>query len=341
MTTLVLGWDALDAELVEQYSLGDAFGPHRRTIATFDNEALGEPHTREVWPSVITGVPPAEHGVYAVSPEGSRVEWANPLVRAAAAVGERFVPDDIRTRIGKKLRDRGAEVEERTPTYYRDRGVDTVFDGRQSRAISLPNYRTGRDSAVGVAPGRAELWAGVFEGAGGVGESVYESKVPTAELDEHLLADTGRRLGVVRSALQREYDLVFVWLGHLDTVGHLAPTVDERGWQERHYHIAAGLTRELHETLQEDDTLICVSDHGLRDGRHTHTPLLTADDPDALEGVDSVLDVRDGIEAVTPATDGRPHKRDPPVCERYRRESTVGEQSVDDVRENLEDLGYL
>ena len=49
--TVVLGWDALDHELVGEYHLEDSFGPAHTDLETFNNPYLGEPHTDEVWPS--------------------------------------------------------------------------------------------------------------------------------------------------------------------------------------------------------------------------------------------------------------------------------------------------
>jgi hypothetical protein len=47
-TTIVLGWDGLDTTLVERFGPTEAFGPHCTSITTFDNPALGTPHTFEV-----------------------------------------------------------------------------------------------------------------------------------------------------------------------------------------------------------------------------------------------------------------------------------------------------
>jgi hypothetical protein len=338
VTTVVLGWDGLDADLVEAFDLSGAFGDHERRLSTFDNPELGKPHTYEVWPSIITGHRPDDHGIHAATGDEG-VAWGNPAIAAAARVGRRVVPDGIRTRIGAMLRERGAGLDFKTPAYYRERGVDTVFDGRAGRAITVPNYATKRDERLGLDADRgAALGEFLAIGDGMEGDTVHEPRVSVPELEERLVSEATEKLGVVRACLQRDYDIVFVWLGYLDTVGHLAPVVDEEGWQERAYRLAAALTDEVAAALAPDDALLCVSDHGLKDGHHTHDPYLAASDPAAVRGVGSVLDVRDGIERVTP-TSGE--TTDPPVRESFRADSTAASRDASEVRDQLEDLGYL
>ncbi|WP_323191065.1 nucleotide pyrophosphatase [Halostella sp. PRR32] len=338
MTTVVLGWDALDANLVEAFDLDGAFGEHGRRLSTFDNPTLGKPHTYEVWPSMITGLHPDDHGIHAATEEEG-VAWGNPAISVAARIGRRVVPDDLRTRIGALLRERGAGLDFKSPAYYRERGVDTVFDGRTARAITVPNYATERDERLGLDADRGAAlgeFLSIDEGADD--ETAHEPRVSVPELEERLVSEATEKLGIVRSCLQRDYDLVFAWLGYLDTVGHLAPVVDEDGWQERAYRLAAAFTGEVAAALAPDDTLLCVSDHGLTDGHHTHDPYAAASNAEALRGVESVFDVRDGIERVTPSTGATD---DPPVREAFRADSAVTSRDASDVRDQLEDLGYL
>lgn len=335
-TTIVLGWDALDAELVEEFDLGDSFGEFRSEIDTFDNPVLEEPHTRELWPSIITGVSPEDHGLWAATDEGG-VQWDNPILNAASTVAQGIVPHGVRKRIGALLRDRGAGVTEVGPEYYAERGISTVFDGRLSRPVSVPNYHVDRDEELGISTYRTDIWNSMIETADDPDRTVYEPRVEKHELEEQLLSKTLSRLSVVRSALQYDYDIVFAWFGYLDTAGHLAPMIDEQGWQERHYRRAARFTNEIRSELCEDDHLICVSDHGLRDGRHTYTPVIASDAQRAVEGVESVLDVRRGIDAVA-ASSGH---RTPSVRDEYRCEGTQQAMDESDVQEQLEDLGYL
>lgn len=337
MTTVVLGWDALDHELAGQFGLREAFGPHSRAIDTFENPILGEPHTMELWPSIVTGRRPEHHGVWAKESE-DRKEWDHPLVDRASELSRGVVPKRLRTRIGRLLTRAGAEgTSQVTRAYYEDGGVDTVFDGRRSRAISVPNYQTPLDDRHGFDIDRAGVFERIPDGGDGDGAR-YELQDPPHVVDELLGRIAAARIGVVNECLQYDYDLVFVWLGYLDTVGHLAPVVDEGGWQRRCYVNAARMTEAVRSTMIEGDQLVCVSDHGLQGGKHTDSPYLGASDERVLEGVESVLDVRDGVERVTPRTDdGGP----PTVREPFRRDGTVESESAEEVRSRLEDLGYI
>ncbi|WP_276261131.1 alkaline phosphatase family protein [Haloglomus litoreum] len=350
--TVVLGWDGLDYDLAGAFDLREAFGPHHARLATFDNPVLGEPHTKELWPSIVTGVEPDEHGIHAATDDGP--DWDDPRIATAARLARGVVPDRVRTEIGRLLRNQGATFAQKGPDHYRGAGVPTVFDGRRSRVIAVPNYRTDRDRDTDYVVDRGGQLSDFLSITESSDTNRPETTLP--RLQERLVAETTKKLGAVRAALRREHDIVFVWLSVLDTVGHLAPVVadEDPSWQERTYRLAANATRAIREDLQREDTLVCVSDHGLRDGDHTHDAFIGASDERAVEGVESVLDVREGLERVTPtrdeaanggarrdATRGDADAGGPPVREAYRFGGTGRAKDADEVRGQLEDLGYL
>lgn len=334
MTTVVLGWDGLDYELAGEFGLRDAFGDHHRRIETYDNPYIGEPHTRELWPSIVTGAPREDHQIW-LTRSDDRKEWENPLVELSSRVASTVVPGGLRERVGALLLRAGAEgTAQKTPEYYRRRGLSTVFDGRRSKAVSIPNYVTEADEEHGFDFTRGRLFERVVED----GAKRYEPRKSLPVLEEVLHRMLMARLGVVDAALQYDYDIVFAWLGYLDTVGHVSSAVDGWGWQERAYRDAARLTGYVNSRLQADDALVCVSDHGLREGDHTHDPYYGATDEAAVEGVERVVDVRDGLERVTPSSDTDPA---PSVREPYRCRRRGGSDTAADVEERLSDLGYI
>lgn len=338
MTTVVLGWDGLDHRLATEWDLAEAFGPHHREIETFDNPVLEKPHTYELWPSIVTGVGPDEHGIRAATESGG-TDWGSRWLSLAARFSNGIVPERLRTEIGRRLRNRGATLDFREASYYAERDLETIFDGRRSLALAVPNYRTDADDALDVVFDRgAQLGDFLHIEEGAEGETRHRPKIPLASLEQRLAAETAKKLGALEAALQREYDLLFAWLGLLDTVGHLAPTVDEGGWQRRWYRQAARWTAAIREQLGDDDVLLCVSDHGLRAGHHTHEAFLSATDERVVEGTASVLDVADAIDGVTPR---REAVASPPVSPRHRVEGAEGEESAETVRSRLDDLGYL
>jgi len=336
MTLVVLGWDALDAELLEMYELTDAFGSAATEIDTFDNPILEKPHTNEVWPSIVTGRPPAETGIRALSADEG-TEWENPLVDAITDIGSSFVPDSMQQDVGRLLTNLGVERESKTAAYYDEQGLETLFDGRRSLSLAVPNHQTAADRDLGLAFDRGAQLSGYLSIEEGDDGETHEPTVPINRLDEVVAGQAGKKIGVVRQAVQRQYDVVFAWLGYLDTIGHIAPVVEEAGYQRRHYEQAARWTNEIATQIGEGDTLVCVSDHGLQGGDHTHAATLASDDPGIVERVDSVLDVKDTLDDVAPSRDAS----EPDVSDRHRYEGATAERSATDVRDQLQDLGYL
>ena len=343
-TIIVLSWDGLDTTLVERFGLTEAFGPHCTSISTFDNPALGTPHTFEVWPSIITGLPPESHRIRIESSQG--VAWQNSLLATGSRLVRPVVPRRVRKRVGQLLQNQGATFDFKRRAYYRANDLSTVFDGRTARAIAVPNYRVPADDDLDIAFDRgAELKRFLQVGMDAAGETTRQLRTSLAQFEERLAAEAGAKLAIARTALQREYDLIFVWLGMLDTIGHVAPVVaDEHSdWQERAYRLAADWTRELRADMLDEDTMVCVSDHGLHGGEHTHDAFLGSSAP-IVDTAESVLDVRRTIGTITPTSGERTA---PPLRDAYRGRETPhphdGQRQGDaqGVHQRLSDLGYL
>lgn len=328
MTTVVLGWDALDPERVEAFGLSGTFGRHYREIETYNNPALGKPHTYEVWPSMITGLGRDEHGIRAVS-EDSGAEWSNPWLNFASSLAQYTIPERLKSAVGRVLRERGATLAMKTPSYYEDRDHWTVFDGRESLALAIPNYHTAINDELGIVFDRgAQLADFVNIEVGEDGGSRHVPAVSLRRLEQRLYGEAAKKAGIVQAAVRQDYDLIWVWFGFLDSVGHIEPTVDDVDWVERAYRQAAVWTQAIHDTASADDTIVCVSDHGLQAGSHTEAAFIGATDAEAIQGVDSVLDVASAVGSVTPSND-------------LSGPSMDGHPEADSVRQNLEELGYL
>lgn len=318
---IVLGWDALDDALIRAYGLEEQFGGYRERIETHVDSATGEPHTTELWPSLITGVPPTEHGIRARS-EDSGVEWESDWLTRLSGVADGIVPQAVRKRIGARLRDRGARLNSKGPEYYADRGLNTVFDGLRSCAISIPNYETVADRKHGLDGKRTDLWDQILTDRDGT--DGYDPALSLDEMHDLIGHEMGRRLGQTLFAVEDDYDLVWTWFGTLDTVGHLAPAIDapiQRNW----YRLAATVTAALR--TSDDRTVVAVSDHGLRDGEHTHCATIASNDP-SVRDVESIYDVRAWIESRADPTDNRDG-------------ATVDAMEMGAVRDQLDNLGYL
>lgn len=344
MTTIVLGWDGLDPELLARCDLGDAFGECVRSVETYSNPSVGIPHTRELWPTIITGLRPEDHGIRVTAPDTDSVEWESPWLDRLSDLANGVVPQHIRARIGERLRERGAELAVHGPAYYRDNGIRTVFDDRRARPITVPNYRLAQPAGGGELDKprqrQSDLLAEdgpLWEAPSKAADDISQTRLyPAHILDEQFRAKAGKRLGVVEAAMQRDYDLVFCWFGYIDGIGHIAPLVDEAGWQRRHYEAAARDTERIRALARPEDTVLCVSDHGLQQGRHTDAAAVCG--PAKLVGGASEL--TDVARIIDDCTDSREPVDGPPVRESYRRVGSGGDQTTAAVREHLKDLGY-
>lgn len=332
MTTIVLGWDGLDHDLVREFETGAAFGETTSKMWTLQNHIIGKPHTYELWPTIITGVDPETHGIHAehYTHGGS---WSNPALNAAAVVSKFVVPDPIRWRIGRMIRGRGATFDFESIEYYRDRGLWTIFDDRQSFMLGIPNCRSSADDALDIHFDRgAHLAAFMDIETGSDGETIHRPNVPLETFHHRLEADLAKKLGAVRSAQQWGYDLIFVWLGYLDTIGHVAPTVaNPEEWVRSGYETAAEWTAFIHNHTEDDDVLICVSDHGLQDGRHSDHAFIGSWPGEHVRGCRDVREVAETIASITPKSDrlSEPHS------------ASESKSDFDDVHDRLRTLGYV
>jgi hypothetical protein len=318
---VVLGWDALDLELAERYGVADSFGRYQSKIATYENEQIGEPHTLELWPSMILGQPPSEHGIRAATPDDG-VDWENPLLDTASSLANGIIPQPLLTEIGARLRERGAGLDQKTAREYRNERRDVVFDGGD-RPISIPNYETEWDRRHGLDAARNDLWESLE-----VDRSVDAGIEPQVNIDTayNILGTAyGSRLALTLAALRAGTPLVWTWFGYLDSVGHMAPAVEYP--MEAVGYLDAGCIADLIRKRAPPTTaVVSISDHGLQDGAHTDYATLAADDASVLERVTAVDELSGWIREVDPA--GR----------------TVGgeaTQSTGEMAEQLDALGYI
>jgi len=322
MVLVVVGIDALDPDLVDADAHPNLTLSAHRSIETIVSSA-GEPSTHELWPTIITGLAPEEHGL-TLGDDG--VAWGNPLLSAGSAVADYLLPDALQTKIGAWLLTNTDTDAFRTPaTYYADEGISTVFDGRESTAIGVPNYVVDPDTEDrehSLRRHMGELFERDPEATGGhTSADPYEFYEQCMEMAMVRIARARRGLRGGRN------ELVFAYTSGLDLVGHV--TYDLPGLQRRAYDELDEFVGELRADLGEGDELLLVSDHGLQDGVHTDEAMVAATDPEIVADIESVLDVRTAIEAELDAGD---HAGE-------RRKGSFGDG--DAVREQLEDLGYM
>ena len=325
MTLVVFGIDALDPELVDPGEHPNLALSAHRAVDTIVS-ASGEPSTHELWPTIITGLPPAEHGLEL----DDGVAWENPLVASLSTLADHALPDGLQTRLGAwVLTNTEADAFRAPATYYSDHGIETVFDGREATAIGVPNYVVDPDSEDREHRLRrqmGELFERDPEATGG-----HRSADPVAFYEQCLEMAMVRIARTRRALRSREHELVFGYTSGLDLVGHVSHARPEL--QAGAYDELDEFVGELRGDLRADDDLLLVSDHGLQDGLHTETAMVAGTDPATVERIDSVLDVADAIDAAL--SDGA-HVPEP----RWTGGPDGGADSAA-VRRQLEDLGYM
>lgn len=341
-TTVVLGWDGLDTQLVRDFDIEQSFGEYNKQIETFDNEVLGKPQTMELWPTMITGLKPAEHGFRPPSMDTGKASWENDNIDMLSELARGVIPQGVRTWIGARLKDTGAELDRGAHSReYADSGIDTVFDDRTSVPINIPNYRSEIDEHFGIESKRGGLLTDYLNNETVDGSTKHTPNVPLPEIEIRLEKWLSFKLGLVETSIYRNYDLIFVWLSYIDTVGHLDP-LTEGGWQKRAYMHAARKTRQVATLLSSNDTLVCVSDHGLQNGAHNHNTFVSSTDERVLNDTHSIVDLRQALDRVTPSSGELSGIDDyPPLKDRFKYEQSSDKQNPDRVQTRLEDLGYI
>lgn len=325
MTVVVLGIDALDPELVDADAHSNLVLDAHRAIETIESEA-GEPSTHELWPTIITGLRPAEHGL-TLGDDG--VAWGNPVLEFGSTVADYLLPDAIQTAIGAwLLTNTGADAFRTPASYYADNGLATVFDGRDAKPIGIPNYVVDPDAEDRehvLRRSMGDLFERDPDATGG-----HTSADPAAFYEQCLEMAMVRIARTRRAVRGRRHELVFAYTSGLDLIGHVA--YDLPDLQRRAYDELDEFVGELRGDLRDGDELLLVSDHGLQAGVHTHQAMVAGTDPAMVDAVESVADVRGAIETELDATD---HRGDD------ERLSFGDDAGAREVQEQLEDLGYM
>lgn len=325
MVVVVLGLDALDPEIVDAESHPNLALSEYATIETIMS-SKGAPSTHEVWPSIITGLRPEEHGLLV----GEGTAWGTPLLRSASGLANRVLPRSIRTKLGAWLLNNTSVDAFRVPaSYYERNGIETMFDGRAAKAIGVPNYVTD--------PGDTDREHVLRQRMGDLFERDASAHSGHTSADPDAFYERCMEMAMVRIARTRRalrsgrFELVFGYTSALDLIGHVS--FERPDLQGRAYEEIDEFVGELRRDLRDDDVLVLVSDHGLQEGLHTDEAMIASTDASVVKAVGSVLDL---FPVLIDKLDSGAHD----VSDREVRPSVAGADG-DRVREQLEDLGYL
>ncbi|WP_323174532.1 alkaline phosphatase family protein [Natrialba sp. PRR66] len=265
-TLCVLGLDAADYRLATRWQCSNLLLETNAELESI-SYSLDVPATLEVWPSIATGTPPAEHGVVLDSVGWDNTSGLNVLVRMA-----QLLPDAASERLAtaKERLDEGGFPYTDDPT---------VFDDG-----SVRNW-------PGVTP--ALDWERESEWF----EQATEGRMATAEFMRRYFGSTGSCLGWLAGQALSDVPIAGVHAHILDHAGHMYARrpAELRTVYERIDALVGWLRSRV-------DRLVIVSDHGMQTtatedpepGVHSEHALVATTEPGPLPT--DVLSVRPWLE---------------------------------------------
>jgi predicted AlkP superfamily pyrophosphatase or phosphodiesterase len=325
MTLVVLGIDALDPKIINSEEYKNLKLDSHSAINTI-NSSAGEPSTHELWPTIITGLRPEEHGLLL----NDGVSWDSNFLRYSSSIADYVIPSKIQRWVGNWILNNTKQDAFRTSVeYYEKNNISTLFDSFQSKPIGIPNYVTDKSTEDRENQLRSSL-AGLFERdadtTGG-----HKSSDPEA-FYELCMEMSMIRIARVRRALRSSnYELVFGYTSGLDLIGHVS--YDDPKLQRQAYKELDEFVFEVLGDLDDNDELVIISDHGLQDGKHTDMAFISSTTKSITKNVNSVTDFYD---AVIKELSNNKHSVD-----NGQRLNRSGNEGAEDVKQQLEDLGYM
>ncbi|MFC3956978.1 alkaline phosphatase family protein [Halovivax cerinus] len=263
----VLALDAADYELVKHFNCENILQTNHRSIEVFSHE-YDVPQTTEIWPTVATGVGPADHGL-----STDVREWDSQTLRYLS-IFTSYLPMGVRKALGRIIEGRGANR-----TIQRVADDDHIFD----EAYGWPGL-TDADHL-------RKAWKWCTEAEAG--------NLTTKTLDRRLRAHTGQEFGWLVSMSRTDTAIIGVHSHVLDVAGHLY--ANQPDLLQEVYRWVDDLVGLLRANL---DKLVILSDHGIQNvicddsdlGNHSWRAMISVD---GVSGAlpKSVYDVRKWLEA--------------------------------------------
>lgn len=326
MTLVVLGIDALDPRIVEPEVHPHLVLNRWETMETIPS-IEGTPHTHEMWPTIISGLTPEEHGI---TLDGGGVSWSNPLLNLGSNIADHILPDRFQTRIGSWfLNNTNVDTFRKPASYYQKCGISTIFDGVSSKPIGIPNYVTNPNEEDREHVLRRRIGEFMHFDPEAKHSHTARNRSEFYELCmEMVMIRFARTRRAVRS---RRYELVFGYTSGIDLIGHVA--FDSPAMQHRAYQEVNEFVGEVLSDLESEDDLLILSDHGLRNGIHTNEAMVAGTLETLVDGIDGVTDVYGAIRNALAEGDHRPSPlemvdgNDPDLAP--------------EVLDHLQDLGYI
>jgi hypothetical protein len=242
MTCVVLGFDGLEFELVEEFSLRNL---KQKAYCKLSLEDFPVPSTPLIWSSMLIGRPVKDLiKEFMRFPRSLRwgTSWKMRLIR-------KITPRRVRVFIGDKFLSRYSP-NVNVAGYLREKKIPTIFDEVKSWTNGIPGYNIEKKEARGGA-----RWVDAL------GNDEEERKILASLRKKH-----DARVRDLFEVLQKkgEYSLIFFYDNWLDIAGHI-----ELGRKLKimnKYLEVNSIVGKVKERLniEGEDVLYVVSDHGMK-----------------------------------------------------------------------------
>ena len=230
MTLVIIGLDALDFALVDEFDI-DSF-----KLNTYDRmETVAHmheiPYTPEVWATIATGAHPRDHNI-----SGSTSSWNNPIIDILSNFSG-HLSNSTRSNIGDL-------IEQTTGAEY------TIAD------VDISHIFESDDRIV-------HNWPGVYRGSElkRAWNIMWREGQTNAEFERDIYGLAAEQFGWAREMLHHEMAVVGVHIHLLDAAGHAYG--DQRDRLKAVYERAGEFVAEIRDALSEEDDLLVLSDHGM------------------------------------------------------------------------------
>lgn len=230
MTLVVLGLDALDAALVDEFHL-DGLQLESSTRMETVAHARDEPYTPEAWATAATGLYPREHGI-----STGTSSWDNPIIDFLSNYAG-HISMSWRSKLGNL-------IEETTGAEYTIAEVDapTMFDGDDRIVHNWPGVHNGDELK--------RAW-----------DIMWREGQTEAEFERDISGLAAEQFGWAREMLEHGVAVTGVHIHLLDATGHAY--CDQRSELRDSYERAEKFVREIEADLGDEDELLILSDHGM------------------------------------------------------------------------------
>jgi hypothetical protein len=316
MTLIVLGIDALDAGLVEEWDIEELKLEQHKEIETF-SYGKDQPFTVEVWPSIATGLTPDEHGVS----EHSTGEWST-ILNPFFNIASRFLSDSVRKGLGSILESIGFTHDYELPEV----DEDTFMDGENRTVHNWPSVSNNEELK--------EMWNVATL------KSLEEDMYKISILNRKVFGKGAEQFGWAREMLNHNLELAAVHIHTLDILGHAysTPNINYKGRSDgkknidnlcEAYERVGDFVDEIVDSMGDNDELLIISDHGMKNtcidneefGKHSYRAYAATTIDCELPS--SVLDYKEWIE------------------DNVSDIESDSNEKIDMPTEQLKDLGYI